>query len=205
MINLDEVQLEPREPRVLPPQVAWGVVLAHVPDDGNPVRTSQDGSRTWLGFRFRLLTGPYANSTVLWNLALERRDQSGKVSNELWKARAVLEAHKALLDESVPTKFADAKELAAALHGKLAAANITQVTRTWNDGVTRTYNNVWLLAPSLPGALSAADWEKALALAKTEAVRNAYAMARIPPFGAMRADVASDSAALATDLPWLKG
>jgi hypothetical protein len=205
MINLDEAQLEPRDRKTVPPQIAWGIVLAYVPEGGDPVRTSPDGSRTWLGFRFKLLTGAHIGVTVLWNLVLEQKDASGKVSNELWRARAILEAHKALLDESVPMKFADANELAAALHGKLAAANVTQVTRTGRDGITRTYNNLWFLAPSLPGGLNEANWGRALDLAKNEAVRNAYAMARIPPFGAARADAASDNAALATDLPWLKG
>jgi hypothetical protein len=204
MINLDEAQLEPRGRKTIPPQIAWGVILAYVPEGSDLVRTSPDGSRTWLGFRFRLLTGAYAGATVLWNLVLEQKDTSGKVSNELWKARAILEAHKALLDESVPMKFADASELAAALHGKLAAANITQVTRTGRDGITRAYNNLWFLSPSLPGGLSEANWGKALDLAKNEGVRNAYALQQIPPFGGMKADMASDNVALATDLPWLK-
>jgi hypothetical protein len=205
MINLDEAQLEPRERRTVPPQIAWGIVLAYVPEDGNPVRTSPDGSRTWLGFRFKLLTGAYAGATVLWNLTLEQKNASGKVGNELWRARAILEAHKALLDESVPMKFADANELAATLHGRLAAANITQVTRTGRDGVTRTYNNLWFLSPSMPGGLSETNWGKALDLAKSEGVRNAYALQQIPPFGGTRADAASDNVALATDIPWLRG
>jgi hypothetical protein len=205
MINLDEAQLEPRERKTIPPQIAWGIVLAYVPESGDLVRTNQDGSRTWLSFRFKLLTGAYANATVLWNLVLEQKDASGKVSNELWKARAVLEAHKALLDENVPMKFADANELAAALHGKLAAANITQVTRTGRDGVTRSYNNLWFLSPSQPRGLSETNWGKALDLAKNEGVRNAYALQQIPPFGGAKADIASDNAALATDLPWLRG
>jgi hypothetical protein len=204
MIDLAEAQLEPRERKIIPPQIAWGVVLAYVPDNGDLVRTSPDGSRTFIGFRFRLLTGAYSGSTVLWNLVLEYKDQPGKASNELWKAKAILEAHKALLDESVPMTFADAAEMASALHGKLAAANITQVTRTGRDGAPRAYNNLWFLAPSLQGAANAANWAKAVELAQKENVRNAYALGEIPPLGVTKVDVASDNASLATDLPWLR-
>ena len=203
MINLEEATLEARERKLVPPQIAWGVVFVFVPSDGELVRSNPDGSRAWLGCRFRLLTGAHAGATVLWNLVLEQKDASGKVGNELWKARAILEAHKALLDQSVPMTFADANELATVLHGKLAAANITQVTRTGRDGVTRNYNNLWFLSPSLPGALNAANWGKALDLAHKEGVRSAYALERIPPLDLMSTAVASDNVALATELPWL--